>query len=91
MKCDTGGEDSPSVSCHPVPLQMAGQQAHHFTSACQQPCCSELCVCRQKGPERAVGGRYGVACTVSNELEAVTVVVGRRPVVWSSVEVGTFL
>lgn len=77
----TRGEDSPSVSCHPVPPQMAGQQAHHFTSVSQQPCCSELCARRQKGPEGAVGGQYGVTCTVSNELEAVTGVVGRRPVV----------
>lgn len=45
---------------------------------------------QQKGPERAVGGQYGAACTVSNELEAVTVVAGRKPVVWSSVEDGTF-
>lgn len=42
------GEDSP---LHPaLPAQMAGQQAHHFTSSCQQACCSELCACRQKGP-----------------------------------------
>lgn len=53
-------------------------QAHHFTSACQQHCCSELCACRQKGPG---GGRYGPACAASNELEPVAVVVERRPVV----------
>lgn len=82
------GDDSLSirpVSCRPVPPQMAGQQAHHFTSACQQPCCSELCVCRQKGPERAAGGQYGPAYAVSNELEPVAVVVERaHGFTWSS-------
>lgn len=45
VKYDTQGK-TPSiriVSCHPVPTD-GGQQAHHFTSACQQPCCSDLCV-----------------------------------------------
>lgn len=45
VKYDTQGK-TPSiriVSCHPVPTD-GGQQAHHFTSACQQPCCSGLCV-----------------------------------------------
>lgn len=38
-------------------------------------------MCKQKGPERAVGGQCGLACTVmSNELEPVAVVV-ERPVV----------
>lgn len=67
---------------------MASQQAHHFTSACQQPCCSELYVCRQKGPERAVGGQHGSACAARNELEPVAVVVARAPwfhsVLWIS-------
>lgn len=60
---------------------MAGQPVHHFTSACQQPCCSELCACRQKGPERAMGGQRGLACAVRSELEPVAVVVDRAPMV----------
>ena len=72
------GEDSLStrpISWHTVTPQMAGQQAHHFTSTCQQSCCSELCACRQKGPERAVGGQCGLAFIVCTELEPVAVVV----------------
>lgn len=34
-----------------------------------------------KGPERAVGGQFGLACAVSDELEPVAVVVAKRAVV----------
>lgn len=71
---------------------MAGQQEHHFTSACQQPCWSELCACRQKGPERALVGQYGSPCAVRNELEPVAVVLERAHGFTQSCEkVGTFI
>lgn len=77
VKYDTQGKTpfpSGPLAAILSPPQMAGQKAHHFTPACQQPCCSELCARRQKGPGRAVGGQYGSSCTVSNELEPVAVV-----------------
>lgn len=79
VKYDTQGKTpfpsgllTATSSTSPTPPQMAGQQAHRFTSACQQPCCSELCVCRQKGCERAEGERSST-CAARNELKPVVV------------------
>lgn len=94
VKYDTQGKtpfpSGPLAAILSPPPQMAGQKAHHFTSACQQPCCSELCARRQKGPGRAVGGQYGSSCTVSNELEPVAVVERSCGFTWPSEYVCTF-